>query len=69
MCTLVSLLAVTNNSFIRVDALIIVINVKKQSLYTSVIDSHIENSKNWNCELASAVAEILKGNPQFWGDP
>jgi len=30
------------------------INVKKQSLhvYTSVIDSHIENSKNWNCEFS-----------------
>ena len=28
------------------------INVKKQSLYTSVIDSHIENSKKWNCEFS-----------------
>jgi len=24
---------------------------KKQSLYTSVMDSRIENSKNWNCEF------------------
>ena len=27
-------------------------NVKKQSLYTSDIDSHIENSKNQNCEFS-----------------
>jgi len=25
---------------------------KKQSLYTSVIDSHIENNKNWNGEFS-----------------
>jgi len=31
------------------------INVKKQSLYTSVIDSHIENSKNWNSEFSCGV--------------
>ena len=24
----------------------------KNSLYTSVIDSHIENSKNWICEFS-----------------
>ena len=24
----------------------------KNSLYTSVIDSHIENSKNWNCKFS-----------------
>jgi len=40
------------------------INVKKQSLYTSVIDSHIENSKNWNCEFSCRAhhhnAEVLR---------
>jgi len=28
---------------------------KLQSLYRSVIDSHIENSKNWNCEFSCAA--------------
>jgi len=37
---------------------------KKQSLYTSVIDRHIENSKNWNCEFSCGArrhsAEVLR---------
>jgi len=37
---------------------------KKQSLYTSVIDSLIENSKNWNCEFSCRAhrhnAEVLR---------
>ena len=35
------------------------INVKKQSLYTSAIDSHIENSKNWNCESSCGAFRRL----------
>ena len=38
------------------------INVKTE--FTSVIDSHIENSKNWNCEFSCRAhrhnAEVLR---------
>ena len=37
------------------------INVKKQSLYTSFIDSHIENSKNWNCEFSCGAGRRCDG--------
>jgi len=40
-------------------------NINVQTLYTSVIDSHMENSKNWNYEFSCGACRRCDNTTKF----